>query len=373
MRASAVAGIIFANSYDELLEKLTSKRSMASVPFGGRYRLIDFSLSNLVNAGITNVGVITKENYRSLMDHIGSGVYWDLDRKNGGLRILPPYNIRGAKRYNGYIEAIKGAMDFINRCNCEYMIISESEVVANVNIAEAVNHHIETHADVTVVYHNGRFPENHPDTMLLSFADDGRVNSIEFPTKQINGNTDYSLGIMIISRRLLIELIEDAYNSESLGINRDILAPKVSKLRIYGFCHKGFAEVIDSEKTYFEANRMLLNDDVRHDLFNKERPVFTKTRDDMPTRYGTKSNVENSFIADGCIIDGTVKNSILFRGVKVEKGAVIENSILMQGVSVAENAQLDYVISDKDASIGADMILKGTSKKTFLVKKNQTL
>ncbi len=373
MRASAVAGIILANSYDELLEKLTSNRSMASVPFGGRYRLIDFSLSNLVNAGITNIGVITKENYRSLMDHLGSGVYWDLDRKNGGLRILPPYNIRGAKRYNGYIEAINGARDFIDRCNSEYMIICESEVVANIDISEAVNYHIETHADVTVIYHNGRFPKNHPDTMLLSFDNDGRVNTIDFPTDEIKGNSDYSLGIMIISRKLLVQLIEDAYNSEGLGINRDILASKVSKLRIYGFCHKGFAEVIDSEKTYYDANRLLLNDEVRHDLFNKSRPIFTKTRDDMPTRYGTKSEVENSFIADGCIIDGTVKNSILFRGVRVEKGAVIENSILMQGVCVSQNAQLDYVISDKDASIGADMILKGTSKKTFLVKKNQTL
>lgn len=371
MRASAVAGIIFANSHDELLNKLTSVRSMASVPFGGRYRLIDFSLSNLINARVNNVGIITKENYRSLMDHIGSGAAWDLDRKNGGIHILPPYNISGARRYHGYIEALYGAKDFIRRSNADYIVICESNIVANIDISAAFEAHIANDADVTVVYHNSKFPKDHPDTMVLSLDDTSRITKIDFA--DVEGEVcDHSIGTLIISRHLLTELIADGYSSEAYSVSRDILAPKVSSLRIYGFEHKGFAIAMDSGKTYFEANMALLDSQVRKDLF-KARPVFTKTRDDMPTRYGTKADVNNCFIADGCVIEGTVKNSVLFRGVTVKKGAVVENSILMQGVTVDEATQLDYVISDKNAKISGDMVLKGTNEKPFLIKKNQEL
>lgn len=372
MRASAVAGIVFANDNDNLLKKLTSRRSMASVPYGARYRLIDFSLSNLVNAGVTRVGILTKENYRSLMDHVGSGVYWDLDRKNGGLYILPPYSTSGAKRYSGTVDALVGALDYIKHCKSEYIVLYNGDVLANVDISKAVKSHISNSADITIVYHNGELIVNNGEAMKLTVAKDGRVSKIGLDT-EVGTKAAFSMGITIIGRQLLLDIINSAQEAELVSFNRDVVAKKVKSLRIFGFEHSGYVTFMNGTDSYYKANMDLLSAEVRKELFNKERPIFTKTRDDMPTRYGTKSQVKNCLIADGCVINGTVKNSILFRGVKVEKGAVVENCILMQETKVGENAQLNNVIADKNAVIGEDMVLKGTAQKHFFVKKNQII
>ncbi len=371
MRASAVAGIILANSNDHLLNKLTGIRSMASVPFGGRYRLIDFALSNLVNAGVNNVGIITRANYRSLMDHISSGAAWDLDRKSGGIHMLPPYNVSGARRYHGDVEALYGAKDFMNRSHADYIVICESDTVANIDLSEALDSHVKNEADVTVVYTNGLCPQNHPNTMILNLDDDGRVSGMEFAENRAD-EVDYAIGTVIITRKLLVDLVEEAYESGATRVGRDVFAPEVSKLKVFGFKHEGFTAIMDSENTYFESNMRLLEKSSREQLFGT-RPVYTKTRDDMPTRYGTKADVHNSFIADGCVIDGTVKNSVLFRGVTVEKGAVVENCILMQGVKVGADTRLDYIISDKNSAVGRNMVLKGNAERPFIISKNKSL
>lgn len=372
MRSTTVAGIIFANAYDESLVRLTEKRSIASVPFGGRYRLIDFSLSNLVNANITNIGIITKEKYRSLMDHIGSGVHWDLDRKSGGVRILPPFNISGTRQYQGFVEALYNSMDFIHKCGAEHIVICDSRVVANVDVDKVIKQHISQGADVTAVCHKGAPLQNGDDTMTVTLDGENNVKSTEFPWA-IPAEEMRTLGIFVFKRDMLIELVQKSYESGGNSICKDIIAEHLDELKVIAYIHTGFAAVMDCPKTYIKTNMRLLDAEVRRDLFNSERPIYTKTRDDMPTRYGTKSQVKNSFIAEGCVIDGTVKNSILFRGVKVEKGAVVENSIIMQGVSIGKDAALDKVVSDKNAVIGDGMVIKGTDEKAFLVAKNQIL
>ena len=372
MRTSAVAGIIFANINDTLLKRLTSKRSMASVPFGARYRLIDFPLSNLVNAGVSSVGIITKENYRSLMDHVGNGVYWDLDRKNGGLYLLPPYVTSGTKRYNGTVDALHGAFDYIDRCNAEYIVLCNADTIANIDLNAALKSHIEKNADITLVYHNGKPPVNNADLMLLAMDGDDRVESIGFEPKA-DEDTDYFAGSIILSRKLLMRLVEEAYSEGQVSFTADVIADMTDRLRIYGFRHNEFVAVLDGTDAYYKASMALLDTNVRRQLFGRGRPVFTKTRDDMPTRYGTKANVKNSIIADGCVINGTVKNSILFRGVTVEKDAVVENCILMQETAVGTGADIKNVIADKNAAIGDNMILKGTPQKCVFVKKNQVL
>lgn len=372
MRTTAIAGIVFANSNDKLLKRMTSHRSMASVPFGARYRLIDFSLSNLVNAGISNVAILTKENYRSLMDHVGSGIYWDLDRKNGGLRILPPYIESGIKKYSGTVDALHGARDYIKRCKCDYIVLCAADILANVDIQAVVSAHIEKGADVTTVYHNGILPSNRDDAMIFTFGEDNRITKISFEG-EAGAEHSFGIGITVIARSLLSKLIHEAYENDSPSFNRNVLATKTSQLKIYGFEHSSFVALMNGTDTYFNANMALLSSDVRRELFNSKRPIYTKIRDDMPTRYGTKANVSNCVIGDGCVINGTVKNSILFRGVKIEKGAVVENCILMQETSVGANAQLSNVISDKNAVIGDEMVLKGTEAKHFFVKKNQII
>ena len=370
--SNLVAGIVFANVNDELMPKLTSHRAMASVPFGGRYRLIDFPLSNLVNAGVSNIGLVIKEKYRSLLDHVGSGLYWDLDRKNGGIRLMPPYNTRKAKRYSGYIEALYGAIDFIKRSNAEYIVTYNSDIVANVDISSAVNSHIKNSADITVIYTNGKKPQALKNSVSLNFGENGKVKGINVEP-DADGNVDYSMGIVIFSRDIIVKIIKNAYDTDCTEVDAEGIAELINKLNVYGFCHEGFSMQLASEDCYYNANMKLLDVNVRRELFREDRPILTKTRDDMPTRYGTKSLVKNSFIADGCVVEGTVKNSVLFRGVKVEKGAVVENSILMQGTSVSKDTVLDHVVSDKNAVIGEGMVIKGTQVNNFFIEKNQTL
>ncbi len=372
MRASAVAGLVFANINDTLLKRLTSNRAMASVPFGGRYRLIDFTLSNLVNAGVFNVGIITKENYRSLMDHIGSGIYWDLDRKNGGVHLISPYLARNTKRYVGTVDALYGAMDFIEKCNADYIVLCNGDTISNVDVGEAVKRHIKNGADVTLVYHNGIAPKNNDVLMFPTVDEKGRVTKIDFNVES-DETVDFYAGIAIISRELLIKLATNAYFEGKASITKDVLPNLLEDYKIYGYKHNDFVAVLDSTAAYYNANMQLLNEDARKQLFHTGRPVFTKTRDDMPTRYGTKASVQNSMIADGCVINGTVKNSILFRGVTVEKDAVVENCILMQETSVGSAALIENVIADKNAVIGESMTLKGTPEKRVFLKKNQTL
>ena len=370
MRPSAVSGIIFANSRDEALGRMTAVRSMASVPFGGRYRLVDFCLSNLVNAGITNVGIITKANYRSLMDHIESGAFWDLDRKRGGVHLLPPFNISGARRYHGYIEALYGAKDFLNRCNSDYIVLCESCVAANVDISAAINFHTMKNADITVVYRTGDEINDAKNMMTLKLDSSDRLVSVDFPSS-IAADELCSMGIMIFDKELLIELVNNAYENGGKNIDVDIIADRVNDLNICGFRHTGFSAVMTDIMAYTAANMSLLDPDVRADLFNPERRSMTKNRDDMPTRYGTKSDVKNSFIADGCVIDGTVKNSIIFRGVAVKRGAYIENSIVMQDCVIGENAILQSAICDKKVSVGSNTVVKGTAVKPVYIEKNQ--
>ena len=368
MRTSLVSGIIFANAEDSILKKLTSNRSMASVPFGARFRIVDFALSNLVNAGVTSVGIITRENYRSLMDHVGNGVAWDLDRKNGGLYILPPYLTRGVRKYGNTVDALYNAMDYLNRCGSEYIIVCDSYALANIDISAAVKAHIEKEADITVVYHKGTLPEASGEKMVLTLSDDGRIT--EMAQSQVE-EAAYSMGVSIIKRDLFIKIIKEAYDEEIKNYEKDVLPKSLSALKVYGFEHEGFVAVLDNTHTYYQASMALLDKDVRKDLFNKERPILTKTRDDMPTRYGIESEVKNSLIGDGCEIYGTVKNSILFRGVKVAEGAVVENCILMQETEVSKDAVLDNVIADKNSVISEKVVLKGTADHHCFVTKSQ--
>ncbi len=371
MIANSVSAVIFSNSNDENLKELTSDRSMASLPFGGRYRIIDFMLSNLVNAGVSDVGIITKENYRSLMDHVENGMSWDLDRKNGGLRIIPPF-ITGESKLKGLAEMSNRAAEYVSHINSNYVIVMEAGTVANIDFSALINRHVETNADVTLVYRNADETDRLKNTLKLDVDSNGRVTGV-ISAKGSKENGNFTVGTAIFSKTAFTGLVRSANENLNGNAYTELLNEFSEKLNVFGFKHGGFTAVMDSRKSFFKFNMALLDEDVRNVLFDKKRPVYTKTRDDMPTRYGTHSNVKNSIVADGCIIDGTVKNCVLFRGVRVRKGAVVENSILMQGVEIRENARVKYVVSDKNAVITANEPIYGTNHKAFIVNKDQVL
>lgn len=343
-------GIILAENADIRLNELTDMRSVAALPFGGRYRLIDFILSNMVNSGITNVGVTTLFNYSSLMDHVGSGSPWDLDRKTYGLFILPPY-IRGGNAAGistGNVDLLYGVLTHLRHNPQKYVLLSGGNLVFNMTFDDALYFHKETDADITVIYHNmADSPEQLSRTTVLGIDDDNRVTEIEHNPKTPK-TTFSSMDTYIIERTRLISMIEEAYSKGSHDFIKDVLLANMANLKIYAYEYKGFVGRVDNIKSYYDNSMLMLDETIRRQIFGSENAIYTKVKDQVPTRYGENANISDSLIADGCQIDGTVENSIIFRGVTIGKGTVVKNSIVMQNTVINENCDLENVVIDKE-------------------------
>ena len=358
MRANNVLGLVFSNNFDNYLNELTSMRSMGSVPYGGRYRLIDFNLSAMVNSGMGKVGIITKSNYQSLMDHVGNGRAWDLSRKNGGLYILPPFNSANTGLYKGRIEAIAGVMNFLQYSDEEYVMMCDCNALYNFNLKKLFAFHEEKGADITVAYVNGETPEI-AELAVLDINEDGKIDGVSRRLK--DGVANYSINIVLMRKSLLERLVNEAISLGYHSFTDDILKRNVKKLKIYGYEVTGFVKMLDSMQSYFEANMALLDKDNRNALC-RTQPVYTKVKDDVPAIYGLGSDVKNSLVADGCVIEGKVENSILFRGVHIGKDAVVKNCVLMQNAYIGDDVQLNCVVADKDIVIKPNKVLSGDEK-----------
>lgn len=362
----SAVGVIFSNIHDENVPELTRVRSMGSVPFGGRYRLIDFALSNMVNSGIDTVGVITKNNYQSLMDHLGSGKEWDLARKDGGLIVLPPYNDEFESIYQTRLDALKGIIGFLSKRNEEYVVLSDCDSIMHFDYADVIAFHEEKQADITLVYHNEELVKS-PYYITLNTNEDGRINDLQI-NGAIEGNANVYINIMVLNRQFLINIINNAIARGANSFGRDILSKNVDSMKLYGFEFKGYHAGMDSLVAYYKHNLEILNKNVRDELFGA-RDIYTKVKDSAPSKYADTAVVKNSLISDGCLIEGTVENSILFRGVKVEKGAVIKNSIVMQDNVIGKCAQLNCVITDKNVVIRDSRQLSGNENYPFFITK----
>lgn len=362
-------GIIFSNTNDELLPQFTEKRTVASIPFGGRYRLIDFSLSNLVNAGISKVGIITKSNYNSLLDHLGSGIAWDLDRKIGGLFILPPFGSAKAGFFGGKLDALEGNMTFLKRSNEEYVVLCDSDIVSNIDIDKLIKTHKKSGADITVAYKTGKIPKGR-ETKVITLKEDGTIADM---SGAATDNGAYSLDIYVMRRELLMNLVGLSVRYGSDALTRTVISKELGGLTVKGYEVTEFAEIIYSKERYAEVSMSLLERENRQKLFSPERPVYTKTRDDMPTRYGVSSVIENSLIAGGCVIEGAARNCVIFRGAEIGEGAEISNSIIMQGTKIGKNCRLEYVIIDKAAEISDGITLIGKKDNYIYIGKEQKM
>ncbi len=368
-----VLGLVFANMHDTTLGDMTKNRTMGSVMFGGRYRLIDFPLSNMVNSGISEVGVITKSNYQSLLDHLGSAREWDLARKKGGLYILPPFGNVESTLYRGRIEALYGAMSFIKHSRAKYVILSDCDVVTNIDYKPIVAAHIESGADITAVAHTGVYSSDDIKTSTVFNVDaDKKVTSVLI-NPDISGTCTTSLNVFVMSMDFLIETVNDTMARGNVSFERNILQEKCRELKIKIYEYDNYFSKLNSPESYFKSNMALLEPENARKLFVPKRSIYTKVSDNAPVKYDLDSKVSNSLIADGCIIEGEVENSVLFRGVKVGKGAKVKNCILMQGTVVGDNAELNYLITDKNVSICENHILTSSPQYPMYVGKGASV
>lgn len=368
-----VLGILFANSHDEAIPELTSNRATASVPFGGRFRLIDFQLSSMVNSGMTSVAVITKENYQSLLDHVGSGRYWDLARSDGGLILLPPYVNGNSGRYNGKLDALYGSLDLIKKSPCDYVIVSECNVVANYDYSKIVDEHIKSGADITVIAHTDEYGADETAN-ATTYKTNGKGIITEIAINPaVSGVLTRGLNAFVITKSVLIDALKELVPTGKYNFTKDLIQGKFGELNMHLYEYSDYHAVITDLDSYYKANKALLDPETIAKLFVPKKPIYTKVRDDAPSKYGLDSSVNNSLVADGCIIDGIVENSIIFRGVKIEKGAVVKNSILMQDTVVGKDATVLNIIADKQVTVSDGVTVASAENCPIYVAKNRKL
>lgn len=366
-------GVIFANSYDNLVPELVAERTMASIPFAGRYRMIDFTLSNMANSGVDNVSIIVRKNYHSLMDHLGAGREWDLTRKRGGLNIIPPFAERSIKLYSGRVDALASVLSWLVAQKERYVILSDSNIAMNFNFNKLLEAHVASGADVTMVYNRTEIPDGaRNDNYTIRMDANGRVTEL-LSNDYRPGVQNLSMNLYVIERESLIQLVRDAAVRGLVYFERDILARNLSLLNVQAYEFTGYAARLADMKSYFDENMRLLQAGSVDQLFDAANPIYTKIRDDNPTRYIEGSKVKNSLLADGCVIEGEVENSVLFRGCVVKKGAVVKNCVLMQDTIVEENCSVEYVVTDKNVHITTGKQLCGTDSFPVFVAKNHTV
>lgn len=364
-------GIIYTGERDSNLQELTQVRPIASLPFGGRYRVIDFALSNMVRSGITNIGVVAQNNYASLMDHLGSGKDWDLDRKRDGLFIFPPHlTSDNCGWYKGSAEAFHAIDGYVRGSRQRYIVVSGSHVVCSLSLQPALIWHRESGADITMLYYedNRLTSADYPRCTFLQTCAGGRICDMEVRPRTSDSNKVF-MEIYIMEKSFFEQLVADCVARGNYDLVRDMIVRNLNLYMVYGYRFNGYVARVDSVQAYYRNNMALLNSDVRQALFYDAGKVFTKVKNEAPARHGADARVRNCLVANGCQVHGEVENSILFRNVSVEKGAKVRNSILMQGVHVGAGAVLEQVILDKRVQIGEGKSLTGQANYPLVVGK----
>ncbi len=371
-----VFGLIYAGEENHNLRELVLARSIAALPVGGRYRAIDFHLSNIVNSGIRNVGIITQKNYQSLMDHVGSGKEWDLSRKTDGLFILPPFdNAENTGIYRGLTDAIKSNMSYIKRASQPFCLMSGVSTIFTSTYNKMLKSHIDKKADITLLYNVEKRDPEHVETSrdLRLFTDEeGWVTEMDYNFKY-SSSDKISMDVFLIHKSLLEYLVDRSVAHGNFDFISDALMKNVSNLRILALEHEGYVGRLDSINSYYQLNIDMLRSDVQQDLFYTGNPVYTKIKDEAPVKYGENASVKNSLLANGCVIDGEVEDSMLFRGVHVGKGTKIKGCIIMQECDIDENCTLEHVIADKNCHIREGRRLAGDISYPSIIRKGSVL
>ena len=368
-----VMGIIFTN--DATMGELTNKRTMASIPFGGRYRQVDFALSNLSCAGIRHVGVISRHNYQSLLNHIGDGEEWGLELEEGGLEFLTPYAMSTSHTYRGKLESLANAMDFLEYGDeDELVVMIDSAVLSNIDLTDVLNKHVASGKDITVVTKAGICNGEKKIDLALKLDANGEPSDI---VVDYVAGEDYvaSMDIFVLSKKWLIKSVKEMIARDKFHMDRDLVMGgwRRGVVTVNAYPFEGVAMFNESVEEYFYNSLALIKKDIRHDIFHGNHPVYTKVRDRVPTYYGEDCEVENCLVADGCILEGEVEDSVLFRQVTICEGAEVENCIIMNDTVVGKGAKLKYVILDKNVTVTPGAKLYGTKKSPIIIKRGETV
>lgn len=364
--------IIFADTYrGGDIGALSDIRSLAAVPFCGRYRLIDFMLSSMVQSNVMDVGIITKTKYDSLMDHLGSGKEWGYDRKNGGLKMITPFAIGQDLLFQrSKIEALSGAEDYLSHRIQKYAILADGNIVGNFNFKAMLDFHVKSGAKMTTVYAERKPKDN--DT-AIKVDENSKIIDARYFKRGSDEKEKTIVRIYVMERSVLTEIIQKAETYGWLDFSKDYIARSFQEDEIYAYKHDGYLAVIDTMADYYDVSMNLLNPDTSDALFRAGTQIITKIRDSVPVNYGNDVSVSKCLIADGCKIEGTVENSILFRGVHIKKGAVVKNSIILKDSTVEDNCNLDCAILDKNVKITSRKVLKGDPNNPYVVGRNQII
>ena len=368
-------GLIFADSYDVDLNGLTDLRTLAAVSYGGRYRLIDFMLSNMANAGIRNIGIITSQNYGSLMWHVRGGAGWDLDRKQSGIRFLPPFATEtGRYAYENRLEAMQANLAYLRELKEKYVLFGSCNYAANLDFQAMLDFHEKSGAVVTGLYtKNPINKKNGSDVTEYVTDENGKILECRI-VRDLDHAEKIAANTYIMDREELIRGLEETSKAGKKSFRRDIIPQIAAEGKAMAYEAKERLFFMDDISSYLKSNLMLLEPEVRYELLrNPARPIITRVKDSAPTRFGSKAKATNSIIADGAIIDGEVKNSIVFRGARIKKGAVVENSVIMQDTTVGEGAHVNYAVLDKKVVIQDSRLLSGYITHPFYAKKGTVI
>jgi len=367
-----IMGIIYTGGNDARLRELTTTRAIAALPVAARYRVIDFLVSSMVNCGMRNVGVIMQKNYHSLMDHLGSGKEWDLHGKNEGLHILPPFLTReNVGVYTGVLDALRSNTNYLVRSKQETLVLSGSDIIYNAHLDDLIRYHHDTGAEITLLYTKDPSMRRNEYGTYLALDDAGNVTNMEVEPTHPSYENVY-MEVLVIKRELLRSLVDKAVAHGLHDLDRDLLLTMVreGQAHINAVEYKGMCWRIDSVQSYFKFNMDILDPVKRKGIFRDDLPVYTKVRDEMPTYYGDNVNVVNSLLADGCVIEGTVESSILFRGVKIAPDAHVKNCIIMQDGQVHSGAYIENCILDKQSVIKRNAKLIGPEAYPIVIGKD---
>ena len=366
-----VMGIIFAN--DVAVDALTEKRAMASLPFGSRYRQVDFHLSNLAAAGIRHVGIVSRSNYQSLMNHVGSGEEWGLELDDGGLEFLTPFALGNDDRYRGKLENLNAVLDFLKYAHDDYVVLTDSSIITNLDVADIVKSHIASGKELTVVAKPGVANGKKELDLAIKMENDTITDMlVSYPAPE---GYLASMDLFVCGREWLINKVTEFVAHDKYHMDRDLVLGQwnAGTISLNVYRYEGVALYNESTAEYFANSMALLNKNVRDGLFRAHHPIYTKVRDRVPTSYGEDCEIENCLVADGCILEGEAEDSVLFRDVTIEKGAEVENCVLMNKAFIGEGSELKYVILDKDVTISAGTKLIGTPSAPVIIKRGETV